>query len=313
MIKVTVVGDSINSAGKRLTSLLCTFPRFILAEVNTHRAFSRNSASSRAIPFKKMYATVLRNPCIPYVWMKDHPGMQGTEFFEDLNDLKWLKEKWLQARDKMLDSADELHQFGLTKQLANRLLEPFMWHTALISSTEWENFFDLRAPSFVIDHDGITLTAKFRSAFENILKYKPKSEVEWAKMTKGAAEHHFMILTEQIREALRTSVPQQLQKGDWHIVFEDKIQTKILYDQVRVGTAMAARTSYTVIAEEKEITEDVLVKIHDRMYVAVPIHASPFEHCAVDMGDTNSYFNFTGFKQYRQIIREGKQHEYFSI
>ena len=43
-------------------------PRIILAEFNTHRLFSRNSASSRAIPFKKMVQSVLENPFIPIAW-----------------------------------------------------------------------------------------------------------------------------------------------------------------------------------------------------------------------------------------------------
>jgi len=83
MIQAKIVADSLSPHGNRITSLLCEMPRFILAELNTHRLFSRNSASSRAVPLKKMLGRVGNDPCIPVVWQKDHSGMQGTEYFTD--------------------------------------------------------------------------------------------------------------------------------------------------------------------------------------------------------------------------------------
>ena len=55
-IKAVIAADSINVKGKRITTFIVTMPRIVLAELNTHRVFSRNSASSRAIPFTKMCA-----------------------------------------------------------------------------------------------------------------------------------------------------------------------------------------------------------------------------------------------------------------
>ena len=81
MIKAEIVADSVNTIGERITTMLVTFPRIILAELNNYRAFSRNSASSRAIPFEKMVKVVEENPFIPIVWQKDHKGMQGFEYF----------------------------------------------------------------------------------------------------------------------------------------------------------------------------------------------------------------------------------------
>ena len=79
-ISAQIVADSKNEFGDRITTMLVTFPRYILAELNTHRMFSKNSASSRAIPFVKMLKSVKENPFIPIAWQKDHPGMQGTEY-----------------------------------------------------------------------------------------------------------------------------------------------------------------------------------------------------------------------------------------
>ena len=81
MFKAEIIADSKNKIGNRITTFVVTFPRIILAEFNTHRMLSKNSASSRAIPFQKMLKSVKENPFIPLKWMKDHLGMQGNEFF----------------------------------------------------------------------------------------------------------------------------------------------------------------------------------------------------------------------------------------
>ena len=78
MIQAKIVADSINIQGDRLTTLEVVMPRYILAEFNTHSMLSKNSASSRAIPFNKMVKAVQENPFVPYAWQKDHKGMQGN-------------------------------------------------------------------------------------------------------------------------------------------------------------------------------------------------------------------------------------------
>lgn len=152
-ISAKIVADSINLYGNRITTFVLTFPRYILAEINTHRAFSRNSASSRAIPFKKMVRSIETDPFIPIAWMKEHTGMQGNEYFDDsdmdANGLvpmsDRLTELWLHARDHAVINAKRLNEKGLTKQMCNRLLEPYMWQTAIVTATEWENFLAQRA------------------------------------------------------------------------------------------------------------------------------------------------------------------------
>ena len=170
-ISAKIVADSVSPQGHRITSFILTYPRFIHSELMTHRMFSRNSASSRAIPFEKMVKMVEEDPFIPIAWQKDHKGMQGTEYIteDDLyfpngqsyseygyrNAVDYNREIWLEARDKALQEATLLHNNEVTKQLCNRLLEPFMWHTVLVTATEYDNFFELRMPCYEIDLDAL--------------------------------------------------------------------------------------------------------------------------------------------------------------
>ena len=163
--KCKIVADSAMPQGHRLTTYLITYPRIIHAEMCRHRMLSRNTASSRAIPFKKMVKDVQDNPFIPIAFQRDHKGMQGTEYIKNEysvkhenpgdNDLDACIEEWLYARTGAVLQAKELNQISVTKQLCNRLLEPFMWTTELVSGTEWENFFELRNPVYEIDLDNL--------------------------------------------------------------------------------------------------------------------------------------------------------------
>lgn len=309
MIKAEIVADSISPQGHRITTLEVIMPRIILAEFNTHRMFSRNSASSRAIPFQKMLQMVLANPFIPIAWQKNHKGMQGTEYL-GFPANGYAEEKWLEARDEAVRVANYLHATeGVTKQLANRLLEPFMYHKVLCTSTEWENFFALRCPQYDLG-DG-----KLHRSRKDALKYAEETlklntldglfvtDLDWLKANKGQAEIHMMAVAEAIWDAMNESTPKQLKAGEWHIPYEDKIDlSNHIYApidldkglrsfgtkgevKIKIATAMAARVSYTTVGEEKEVKYENLIGVHDRMKEARPFHASPFEHCAQCMDD----------------------------
>ena len=158
MIKAEIVAHSLSPQGNELISVLCTFPRIILAEVNTHRMLSKNTSSSRAIPFKKMVESVQNNPFIPIAWQKEHIGMQGTEYLTEKEDIEYAIGTWLHARDAAIQEAKIITSgAGVTKQLANRLLEPFMWTTMLITGSRegWDNFFNLRNSVYEIDLDNL--------------------------------------------------------------------------------------------------------------------------------------------------------------
>ena len=154
-----ILADSLSPQGDRITTMKITFPRMVLAEFNTHRMFSRNSASSRAIPFKRMVQMVEENPFIPIAWQKDHKGMQGVEYVKDEDICKSI---WLKGRNEAVTIAKGLNYSndytgveGVTKQLCNRLLEPFMWHTVIVTATDFSNFFKLRCPEYTIDLDNL--------------------------------------------------------------------------------------------------------------------------------------------------------------
>jgi hypothetical protein len=148
-ISAEIVAHSVNLHGDEIISVLATFPRIILAEVNTHRMLSKNTSSSRAIPFAKMVDTIQNDPFIPIAWQKPHTGMQGSEYATDVVDIAANVSTWLQGRDRAIATAWWLSE-GVTKQLCNRLLEPFMWTTMLITGPKsgWDNFFNLRCPQY---------------------------------------------------------------------------------------------------------------------------------------------------------------------
>ena len=154
----TIVADSVNQQGDRLTSLLITFPRILLSEINTHRMLSKNTSSSRAIPFNKMVEAIKNDPFIPIAWQKEHKGMQGSEYITEDVYIKEAIANWLASRDNAIKQAEYLNKTcQVTKQLCNRLLEPFMWTTMLITGSKegWDNFFNLRNPVYEIDLDNL--------------------------------------------------------------------------------------------------------------------------------------------------------------
>ena len=342
-INAKVVADSLSPQGDRLTSLLITFPRIILSEVNTHRMLSKNTSSSRAIPFNKMLEAVQENPFITIAWQKHHSGMQGNEYLSHPLEIKEAEQMWRRSLDCALSTSKDVYKSGVTKQLCNRLLEPFMWCTVLVTGMKesFDNMFDLRCPSYEFDtlekgklvfkswKEAIRECSNISKTFtDNDLKNLENTTVlEKLSKNKGQTEIHFMDLAEKIYDAMNESTPKQLKAGEYHIPFEDKIDTAkidLKYDdggwafqsaKVKISTAMAARTSYTVVGDEKEFTYEQQIALHDRMANAVPFHASPFEHCARAMnnaeynnsfkGKEKGWFrNYKGFKSYRQILEE---------
>ena len=294
-IKAEIVGHSLSPQGDELISVLCTFPRIILAEVNTHRMLSKNTSSSRAIPFKKMVEAVQNNPFIPIAWQKEHTGMQGTEYLVDRKHENAVYE-WLKARDFAVKQANIMNSDGVTKQLCNRLLEPFMWTTMLITGSKegWDNFFKLRCPQYKI-HQGTYKSKK------EALKYglsngelKNWSDLDWLQNNEGQAEIHIMDLAEKIYDAVNESTPEQLNAGQWHIPMISDLESLKLStdDQIKLSVGRAANTSYTVVGDGKELTLEQAIKIHDKCKELN--HSSVFEHCARAMSDEEYLTNIKG-------------------
>lgn len=322
-ISAEIIADSVSPQGDRITTLLLTYPRFIHGEVMTHRLFSRNSASSRAIPFKKMVKMVKKDPFIPIAWQKDHKGMQGTEYFTGWKE-KILRQVWVTASKGAIFFATGLNKLGLTKQLCNRLLEPFMWHTVLVTATEWDNFFNLRCPQYTerAQFAGGVLKLKSKKDFiEGLEKGEDWDFYKWQFVNESQAEIHIQALAEAMWDVMNESTPKKLQAGEWHIPFGDKIditpKSKIvtfehnrLIDKysndmsfsiptidlrdlieplkVKIATARCARLSYMTFDGKIDYEKDI--KLHDQLLESK--HFSPFEHCARAMTQLE-YRNFT--------------------
>lgn len=143
MIEAKVILDSVSAAGKRITTLQLKYPRFIHSEFMTHRAFSRNSMSSRAVPVAKMIEQVRNDPAMPVHWGKNQPGMQAAEELTGA-ERDVARCRWRRAADAAAGHADVMNYVGAHKQIINRILEPFQWMHTVVTATEWDNFFALR-------------------------------------------------------------------------------------------------------------------------------------------------------------------------
>lgn len=223
--KAEIVCDSINRNNNRVTTFLLTYPRFIHSEIMTHRVFSRNAASSRAIPIDKIIEQVRTNPAMPIRWGKNGKGMQDHGSMTN-DDVVGCKEAWIAAANSAADNAEILKNIGLHKQIVNRVLEPFMWMTTLMTGTEWENFFALR-----LHKD---------------------------------AQPEFQYLSLLMLRTYIDSTPVSKDWGGWHIPFADKIgDTYDINTKLKIATARAARTSYLTITNKIDVTRDI--ELHDSL------------------------------------------------
>lgn len=280
-----VILDSLSPVGSRLTTLEVTFPRYVLAEFNTHRIFSRNSASSRAIPVAKQIEKMEKGEAyIPTKWIKNQKGMQGYEEIDERLAGE-ARGEWILSRLHAINSAKKLMELGVHKQITNRLLEPHMWHTVIVSSTHWDNFTNLRD-----DH---------------------------------MADPAIQPAARLIREALDESIPSELNSGDWHLPLVSGVDEQQLYDEgyelmdlIAISAARCARTSYLTHHGKRDPEDDL------RLYEDLKSngHMSPLEHPAMACSEVYWTFkafyaaqdwinkgipvgNFHGFIQHRKIIR----------
>lgn len=319
-IDATVVADSVNELGKRITTMILTMPRFLLAELNTHRMLSKNSASSRAIPFNKMVEKVKNHPFIPIAWQKDHKGMQGTEYITGEKEIQYCIDTWVKASILACNSARDLNDkiaypngdydssygdVGVTKQLCNRLLEPFMWHTVLITATEFENFFKLRCPLYTDPFGNSYFSKKEYINKVGDEEMIPKTPLGWLSINKSAAEIHICLLAEAMYDAMHESTPKLLKAGEWHIPFGDQFDEERLKDivytktgneivdltlrnvkdfggdkvqeaKIKISTARCARISYNDFNGNDDYNADL--KLYSNLLSMK--HYSPFEHVA---------------------------------
>lgn len=280
--KAEIILDSISPAGIRLTTIAVEFPSFILAELNTHRMFSRSYASSRAIPVDVTLQRIDQEPFVPTYWGKSQKGMQANE--ECSNPVHYLGEgnesenyyslekligtpeqAWLAAKDAAIIAAVPFRNAGYHKQLVNRLVEPFSYVTGIITATEWDNFFTLRL--------------------------HPDAQPE------------FQELARCMKAAMDNSAPTLLNPGEWHLPYVDQKSeaqtmfhawyrgelqkpglgtTPIIENLKKLSAARCARASFASNQRGQNFTIEQDLALYDRLF-GPPLHAGPFEHQAMPM------------------------------
>lgn len=260
-----IIADSISPDGVRLTTMQVTLHRFVLAEFNTHRVFSRNSASSRAIPVRKTIERIQSDPAYPLSWPTEKPGMQGGPEISASLRID-ARDAWFRAMGHAIKTVRDLTQGDepIHKSVVNRLLEPFADHTIVVTATAWQNFFNLR-----LDVD---------------------------------AQPEIRVAAEAMKVAYDASTPQPLAEGQWHLPYvtfgHDDYDMATYLDpaaeqipspgEIKVGlakvsAARCARTSYLTQDGHRDIGEDL--RLYDRLVTervgtGKGIHWSPLEHVA---------------------------------
>ncbi|QIG75685.1 thymidylate synthase protein [Rhizobium phage RHph_Y2_11] len=289
--KVVLASKPTNGAPPIIT-IHARYPRIIHGEIMTHRVFSRNARSSRAVPVATMLKEIRETPFVPWHWGANQKGMQaGAECTARVTigeKTMWNHAAWLQARDHAVQVAEAFSDAGYHKQIANRLIEPFSFIDTLITSTSWANFLHLR------DHE--------------------------------AAEPHFQDLAAMFREAIEGAEYQSLEPGQWHLPYaatqddvamvEDYLEpypetTHPTVDYLKkLSVARCARISYAPFDGDASIEKEL--ERYELLVGSSPLHASPAEHQATPDVFSDEWGEFdepqlagnlgSGWIQYRKTL-----------
>jgi hypothetical protein len=180
---------------------------------------SRNSASSRAIPTSKLIERALAEPAMPAEWGRNQPGMSASDILSE-EEAHEAQRLWLEARDAAVEQARKLQNLKVHKQVLNRILEPYLWHTVVVTATEWDNFFELRcSPS---------------------------------------AQPEICTAALLMRDALANSQPKLLRDGEWHLpLIQDDERGLDIEEQKKISAARCARVSYLTHDGKRDIGKDL--------------------------------------------------------
>lgn len=289
-ISAEIVADSVSPEGQRITTYILEYPRFIHSEFMTHRLFSRNAASSRAIPVSKVIELVKTSPAMPIHWGKNQNGMQAKEELDDIT-MGGAKEHWRRACLNAVHFAESLSFIGAHKQIVNRILEPFQMIRVVCTATEYDNFFYLR--------------------------YHTDAQPEIAELARV------------MWEAREQSQAELLQPGEWHVPFVSSVKKQLaVYDNegncigdfvrqyfiedenhnktiltleeaLKVSASCSAQVSY----RKTDTSLEKALDIYNKLVTMKPVHASPFEHQATPICDgVHEYDNYGYNNEWSQGI-----------
>lgn len=273
-IEVRIEKDSIGPNGVRLTTFVLKYPRFIHSEVMTHRCFSRNASSSRAIPFAKQMQMIIEECAQPLEFRKNQKGMQAGEAIPEQQHAESI---WHDAACDAIRWAEKLAALGVHKQYVNRLVEPFAHITVVLSATEFANFFALRHHSM--------------------------AQPEIAELARKMWDLYSTNTPEVLKES-QWHLP--------FISKEEMNETYSWDELIKMSVARCARVSY-LTHEGKNPSYDEDIKLYDRLLGEQPIHASPAEHQAQAIEKIDAINSITGklewwsgnfraWRQFRQTI-----------
>ena len=166
-----------------------------------------------------MIERVLQNPAMPVEWGLNRPGMSASEALTP-EQAEEARAEWLRARDSAVKHVRNLQKFNVHKQVINRILEPFMWHTVIVTATEWDNFYSLRcAPN---------------------------------------AQPEIRVAAELMRDAMNASRPRIVDLGDWHLPLVQDDERDLPIEQLmKVSAARCARVSYLTHDGKRDIAKDI--------------------------------------------------------
>lgn len=261
MISAKIIAHSKSAlTGKEIVTFELVYPRFIHGELMTHRMFSRNAMSSRAVPVEKMIEQVWNDPAVPVHWGKNQSGMQAKEVLDNTDKSysgncthqECAEYHWTNAAEDAVEQAKGLNLHNVHKQIVNRILEPFQWMKTVVTATEWENFFWLR------NHED--------------------------------AQPEIKRLAEVMLKALQESEAIELEPGDWHVPyagfsgywFKGSLGIS-LEEALTISSSCCAQVSYRLLDDSLEKAR----MIYKRLVESEPVHASPFEHQASPMEYTS--------------------------
>lgn len=278
-IKAKILAHSFNpNTNTDVVTFELEYPLVIHAHLLTHRVFSRNTASQRAIPVKAMIKAVMENPYIPIKWGKNQAGMVAKD--EEIEDIERAKAEWLLARDNAVYHAGVLDKMGLHKQHTNRLLAPFQHTKVVVTTTELDNFFNLRLAS--------------------------------------DAQPEVQELAKAMKEAYENSAVSILLKGEWHLPYIERVPTydaegnpawQYFYQSTEIGLEDAKAISAACCAAVSYRMEDISVNKAQDIYKKLGVgtnkfHASPFEHVCTPWQEHEEVEkgNLLGFHQLRHLL-----------
>lgn len=265
MISAKIIADSISPAGARITTFELELPRIILAEQNTHRAFSRNAQSTRAVPLKRAILNTLSNPFIPE-FTEHQPGMMANE---PLTGWRRGIARFLWKMSLVISciTVRAMHLVGVSKQHAGRLLEPYQYIRVVCTATDFDNYFHLRC------HE--------------------------------TAQPEIRELANLMWEELTLSHPVPLGSDDWHVpYFADGYWMEGMDTPLETALMISASCCAQVSYRKMDTSESTAERIYSRLVQSgQPVHSSPFEHQARPLPDAmDKSGNFVGWYQYRQSI-----------